>query len=228
MLNRLENAADNFDSLSMRLRILITLALISVIFMIFDLIWFSDLQQGIKINNNEIVAIKNQQQIILVKQQRLNSNIVKVKRNPKKHQLNQINLKIESIENNLSELVTNLIKPGQMVSILSSIIKSSDNLLLVKFSKLKTTELSQPAVQQNNNSEIESNSNSNQVRLFQHKIEIKLVGKFNNSYQFLKELEKTESKMSFDEFKYQVKQYPTAEITLIVSTLSLQREWIGG
>ena len=128
---------------------------------------------------------------------------------------------IEKVRQQLTEKTVNLVPSDKMADVIEKIIASTQSLRLISLSKQASLRLSDPVEAPNADKE-------QAIKLYRHSVEIVLEGNYSATYQFLKSLENMERKVAFESFNYNVENYPNAEIRLIVSTLSLNKEWIGG
>jgi len=225
MPTNLEAAIIKFDGLALRLRIMITLSILALLYMLFDLFWFSFNDQAIKKAQQEITMTTKQNAELISMQEDFNLNIVKKRNNPKKIKLEMIGGQLSDIRNQLKQKTANLVQPEDMADVIKTIITSTKSLKIQRISKQKTIELSSEFTEVSNNKD---EKDSAPIKLYRHSMEILLKGNYTSTHQFLDKLEKMKKQVAFDAFEYIVKDYPQAEIKLIVSTLSLQKEWVGG
>ena len=220
MQTKIERTISKFDALALRLRIMITLSFIAILFMFFDIFWYAFNDQAIKKTNQQILNIKKQTDKLVNMQKQHNQNILRKRSDPKKIKLASINTQLAEIRRQLTEKTTNLVQPEDMANVLKIIIMSTEALELQRLSKRETIELSdQPD---------KNDQPKDQIRLYRHSMEILLQGSYSATHKFLEKLENMEKKVAFDSFEYTVGEYPQAEIKLVVSTLSLHKGWIGG
>jgi MSHA biogenesis protein MshJ len=62
--------------------------------------------------------------------------------------------------------------------------------------------------------------------IYQHGIELKIAGSYNDLLNYLAELERMPQRVMWNSVKFEVKQHPRNEMTLVVYTLSLDRNWL--
>jgi MSHA biogenesis protein MshJ len=63
--------------------------------------------------------------------------------------------------------------------------------------------------------------------IFRHGLAMTLSGRYFDVYHYLEALESLPWRFYWDSIDYQVKEYPTAEVTLHIYTLSFQEDWLG-
>lgn len=64
------------------------------------------------------------------------------------------------------------------------------------------------------------------LKLFTHGIMIKFLGNYFSTVAYLKTLEKSTWQIFWDKLEYKVVQYPVAEVTLFIHTLSDSEDWL--
>jgi len=231
---RLDDLITQFDELSIRLRLVLTVCVVAVISMVFDIFLFSANSQNIKNLQQKNLNSKNQIAELVSLQNDFNKKTFTTRSDPKTKQLARINADLAKIHSRLAEHTTNLIHPKDMPKVLKTIISSTKKLQLQSLLKKKTVDLSETNSSANSLSTNErqknndKNPNSEQVKLYRHSVEILLYGDYPSTLSFLKKLENMEQKIIFDSLEYVVENYPKANIKLTISTLSLNSRWIGG
>ena len=63
--------------------------------------------------------------------------------------------------------------------------------------------------------------------VFRHGVEIRLRGGYLSTLRYLEALEALPWRFFWDSLEYEVTEYPIAEITFILHTLSSEESWIG-
>ena len=225
---KLQQIVAQFDELALRLRLMLTLCLVVVLFMLFDIFWFSSSQQ--QINQTKLQITNNQKQIneLIDLQNQQNNDLLKIRNNPKQKQLKIIEGQLDDIRKKLTKHTLNLVQPEEMADVLKTIILSSQSLKLQQLVKHQTQALSINNKPNQNDGDSSKNQEKNTIQLYRHSMEIVLHGDYKSTYRFLEKLEQMKKKVAFDRLEYVVEHYPKAQIKLTVSTLSLRKEWIGG
>ncbi len=226
MPNKLEEISQKFDQQPLRMRLMLTFVAIVVIYLVFELFWYAGNLQKIKSINQKIETTQKETDNLVKIQQEYNQSIFLRRNDPKNIKLAQLNKQLATIRKELTDKTLNLIPPEEMAKVIKTIIESSSGLKLDYLAKQQTVALAdenKPSKSNNPKAPREA-----PVQLYRHSMKIILKGDYQSTYRFLTKLENMDRKVSFDSFEYQVKTYPKAEIHLVVSTLSLQKGWIGG
>lgn len=125
--------------------------------------------------------------------------------------------KTQRIEDKLNRLVP----PTQITALLRNLLGSKDGLKVLSVNNEPVKDIS---ITVDNNAE---QGSGDETLLYEHAATIKLSGNYLQLYQYLTELEDTGWELFWDTLHYRVTDYPNAEITLRVLTISTDKHWIG-
>lgn len=209
----------SFINLTLRERVIMFTALIVCTFLI-TYFWIVDpavIQQS---------KIDSRLQKIVQEEKVLNNEIELITRRLQKDPLEEINNKIAFSESTLVQLnkqlddkLVKFIHAQQMSIALTKVLSKSPG---VKISALKSL----PVKVFNSSQEtVESEKSS---LFYQHTLEITLQGNYNAIYQYLLNVETIKEKFYWNSLDYQVSDYPLAEVTLQIYTLSDQQDLVSG
>ena len=222
MNDRMKEAIEKFDEQPVRTRLIITFAGAIVLFMLFELFWYSGNNSETKRMTAEIQQLDQQIADFTQNQQQLNTGIYSQRNSPQQQQLTQLDLQLEKVQSDLEKRTLSLVKPDAMAGLLKDIIKNSAQLKLVSLTKQAPMPLFEP-------SEQEKQSNlQNQVHMYRHPITLTFEGNYAETQKFIEQLENMQKQVNFESLEYAVEEYPKSTITLVVSTYSMSRKWIGG
>jgi hypothetical protein len=73
----------------------------------------------------------------------------------------------------------------------------------------------------------EEGEGTEEPSIYRHVLEIVLAGKYADMLGYMQTLEQLGWKLLWDEIKIVGEEYPTITLTLVLSTLSTRKEWIG-
>lgn len=127
-------------------------------------------------------------------------------------------LKLE-IETRLSSLIA----PEEMANVLRRVLSDYEGLTLDSARNLPVEPLD---IKQALGAATQAGNGHDQAVIFAHGFELVLSGSFFQTLAFLQKLEDTQG-FYWRLLDYQVKDYPKASVTLQISTLSLDEDWIG-
>jgi len=125
------------------------------------------------------------------------------------------------IENRLS----NLVAPEKMADLMRNVLADYKGLNLLSAKNLPVEPLKIRTI--NNKTTPDKNADQNaQTVIFAHGFEMVLSGRYFQALEFLQHLEEMKG-FYWRTLDYQVEGYPKAKITIQISTLSLEEDWIG-
>ncbi|OCH37004.1 type 4a pilus biogenesis protein PilO [Aliivibrio fischeri] len=204
---------EKFGALSQREKVLITLVgWVAVIFISLSLFiepkieQFHQSQQKVVRITNSISSLK--QQIELAE--------FRLKKDPNveiNKQYQQLMIESQDLADLLFSRVASLVSPSQMASLLEKVLKKSSKLKLLSMTTLPSERL----LDENNN-----------AGYYIHPVKIVLSGEYFDIEEYLSHLEALPVKYYWRNFRYEVKKYPIAEVTIEVYTLGSSRGFIGG
>ncbi|NQY62213.1 MAG: hypothetical protein HRT38_00610 [Alteromonadaceae bacterium] len=228
--------------------ILIT-GLAAIVFIIFSFVIDSNIA-GIDLFKKQIAqntsTINSTEKIIREMQEGL-------RKNPNKalnQQIAQYETKLAKVDNELLELTSDLINPIQMRYALIELLRVQKGVSLVSFQLLGVqpllssakTDFSQGKLSQGKTSAEQrqpkvintvSDSTSDKgiektsLNLYRHGIKIKLTGNYFQLRDYLTQLENLSWKFFWQEFNYNLAEYPVSELEIEMYSLSTKREFIG-
>jgi MSHA biogenesis protein MshJ len=105
------------------------------------------------------------------------------------------------------------VPPSLMATALSDMLKQNQQLKLIKLDTLPITTLLATKQQQH--------------PIYKHGLAITFTGNYTDTVNYLKALEALPWAIVWDNIDYQVKDFPIAEITIHVVTLSFEEGWLG-
>jgi MSHA biogenesis protein MshJ len=162
-----------------------------------------------------------QSQIVLLEQQ--NSPTAQ---SPQRLQINQ--LKQEIAEGNvfLNTSRERLVQPEKMAAHLRQLLAGNSRLQLLSLNTLAAT----PLLELSNGKALSPPAKTpvpvQEKQVFAHGVELTLRGNYLDLLFYLKSLEKLPQQMYWSKVRLQVVQYPNAELSLVLYTLSLDKTWL--
>lgn len=119
-------------------------------------------------------------------------------------QLLELKAHYQRLQEQIQSLNKKFVPPPLMAKALSDLLKQNNQLTLIKLDTLPVKQ---------------------QQLLYQHGLVLHFSGNYLATLNYLKSLEAMPWNFIWDSIDYQVKDYPLAEITLRVHTLSLEKSW---
>ncbi len=221
MNDKLKKVGEKFDQQPIRIRLLLTFVLMAIFAMLVDFLWLADNFKKTKLLKTEIEQTDNTINELILAQKQLNENVVNAKNHPLLKEIEQTNQQISQFKELLDEKTINLIKPEIMSSVLNEIFQRSKKLKLLSLAKQSPVELF-------SQEDLATKDNSMQIQIYRHLVEITFEGQYDDTETFIRLLEDMPQKVNFESLIYEVETHPLSKIKLVVSTLSFDKEWIGG
>lgn len=129
----------------------------------------------------------------------------------------QLRRRIERIDEALAERTARVISPQQMVTVLREMLEDAPGLSLMALQNHG----SEPLITE------PKNESENVPRVFRHRIELVVRGDYFAVQKYLQRLEGLDWQFQWDSLALETLDYPKAEATLSISTLSLAEDWVG-
>jgi len=219
----IENA---FNKISLRERVLIFGALLICVLSI-SYFWILEpaMVKQAKIQKNLQFQIKQEDDVA--------NEIAELKLRLQKDPLKDINTKIAfslqtlaSLDKQLDEKLVKFIDAKKMPVALSKVLSRSPGVTVVSLTTLPVSAFNSSIEHKNTVSSAESTTPEN--IFYKQTLEIKLTGTYDAIYQYFVNLEAIPEKFYWSVLAYQVSQYPTAEVTIRIYTVSEQQDLVSG
>lgn len=134
----------------------------------------------------------------------------------------------QMLEKELHEVGKSLVPPEQMNDLLERLLARHRGLRLVSLKTLKpqsvmgeAAEGVEPAAAQR-----QEKIPGERFDLYRHGVEIRIEGSFAELQAYLVQLEELQERLLWGQLQYEVGEYPKAEMSLMVYTLSADRTWL--
>ncbi len=233
-MEQLKKIAEKIDSLSLRERAIVFIAIIVVIYTS----WNSFLMDPLELEHKKIItnlSKKNAERLVLVtslqdsmKQNEVDpdaENILKLK---------SLRSKLINIQADLETSTANLVSPKDMPKILETVLHKTGGLTLNNLRSLGVTSLITKVQVEGDVAVNEAVATSdskltadNIDNAYKHGLRIEFTGDYLTTLEYLKSLEELEWGFFWDSFELNVNEYPEAKTSVEIFTLSLREEWIG-
>ncbi|MDO6444745.1 hypothetical protein Q4493_03045 [Colwellia sp. 1_MG-2023] len=144
-------------------------------------------------------------------------------------QIAQYEKKLSSVDSELLLLTSDLINPVQMRYALIDLLKTQSSVALLSFEVIAAQPVAtETSPNHENKLESEINNDGEQsLTLYKHGIKLKLKGSYFKLRDYLSQLENMQWTFFWQEFDYQLIEYPNSELTIEMYSLSTQKEFIG-
>ncbi len=227
---------EKFNNISKREQyLIIATGLIGIVFILYTLFLDTPVQRITKLNKQiaqtQTSNRNNVNSIEMLEQALLEDPNLALKK-----ELAQYQAKLGEIDEQLLRLTSDLIDPIQMRHALIKLLKLQKGVKMLSFEVLPAEPVTKNKVKADtvNTSADIANAEGNdlsaespQLRLYRHGIKIKLQGQYFQLRKYLQQLEELSWKFFWQEFDYQLKEYPVSELEVEIYSLSTSQEFIG-
>jgi len=220
-----EKISAKVDAMSMRERTLIFAAFAVLVLSLINMLLLQPLSARQKALRSQMLQQQQkmtevQSQIATVVQENSpDSN------SPQRNQLKQIRQEIAEGKAFLNSNREKLVQPEKMAEHLRQLLSRNSRLQLVALQTLPVTPLlDQPNARRAEQTPVAQATLDAQV--YKHGVQLTLRGNYLDLLQYLSALEGLPQQMYWARVQMSVVQYPTAEITLILYTLSMDKTWL--
>jgi MSHA biogenesis protein MshJ len=204
--------------------------LIAIIFIIHTF-YVDDNASKIDKLDKQVMQITNENRRVKASISVLEGGLSKDPNSELNKQISQYKERLKKVDVNLLQLTSDLISPIQMRHALMQLLKTQKGVSLQSFQVIAAEPItfpkSTPAVKDNGNKKTDVDTNHEEVVLYRHAIKIKLSGSYFQLRDYLTQLEALSWKFFWQEFNYQLKEYPVSELEIEMYSLSTKREFIG-
>jgi len=230
MKQQWQDTSDKFLQLTSREQYLVLITGLVAIFFIISYLFIDD-------KSAKKITFDKQSRVMKSGNQTLTFTISEyqkaLKQDPDKDTVKQIALleaKLAKIDDNLVHLTTDLISPSEMREALLKLLKLEPGVSLQSFELVGAKPLLDLGSKQESSSTNEALSPSAEqlgLNLYKHGIKIKLSGKYFQLRNYLSHLEKSSWKFFWQDFQFEVIEYPRSEVEITIYSLGLNKEFIG-
>jgi len=146
-----------------------------------------------------------------------------------RNKIAQYEAKLAKVDEKLLSLTSDLISPVQMRYALLDLLKLEKGVSLLSFELLGA----QPLLEEPENTTADGNvssqldTNNSQINLYRHGIKIKLSGSYFDLQSYLSQLENLSWKFFWQDFNFQLTEYPKNELEIEMYSLGTKKEFVG-
>lgn len=220
-----EKISAKVDAMSMRERTLIFAAFAVLVLSLINMLLLQPLSARQKALRNQMLQ---QQQKMSEVQSQIAALVLENSpdsNSPQRNQLNQLRQEIAEGKAFLNSNREKLVQPEKMAEHLRQLLSRNSRLQLVALHTLPVTPLlDQPNAKRAEQTPVAQATLGAQV--YKHGVQLTLRGNYLDLLQYLSALEGLPQQMYWARVQMSVVQYPTAELTLILYTLSMDKIWL--
>lgn len=218
MNKQLKQYAQRFDAQTIRERALIAISLIAVICFLWWNYYAAPKMAEIENRQSENLRIsgevENSRVIIASIRQRIAAGV----HQEKETQLARLIEELSAVEEQLRVTTIELIHPEKMFQLINQLVYRDSKLTLLN---LKRREI-KSAIPQSDPENVDEESG-----IYRHVLELQFAGKYLDVLRYMQTMEALDWKLLWDEIDIVSGEYPIVTATVVVSTLSTRKEWVG-
>lgn len=212
------------NTLTLRERLLFLFVFTAIIYTVWDTLFFTN-------HNKHQQQLHSEQQNIEQQQQQLSDDLniltaqLTNEPDPNTKIRQDIALAAQQLEETnvqVNNTLKKLVPPTKITELLRGLLTQTSGLTLISLENQPVRVITLNQAEKDSTSEVQDDTH-----LFEHATTIKFTGQYQQLYQYLLALESTPWELFWDELDYKVTDYPNAEITLKVHTISTSEHWMG-
>jgi MSHA biogenesis protein MshJ len=218
---RIDKIVAKVDGFSLRERVLVFAAAAFLVLSVIDALFLEPLL----VRQKNISAQLVQQQEKMKEVQAQINTLVQARQadvnSPQRQRINVLRQQIAEGDSYLKNRRDKLVPPEKMGQLLEQVLNKNGNLQLVALNTLPVSLLIEPSVDV-----AAASMAGTENQIYKHGVTITVRGSYADLLQYLTALEKLPTQMFWGVAKLDVIKHPTAELTLTLYTLSLDKTWL--
>jgi len=215
--------AERFEAFSLRERALIAGAVLVFIYMLWDTMLMSPEHLRQKNMVGEMYSLNQQMEEMDTQILTLTQKLSQGESQQTARRVQDMREALSRLEQQQQELTVEFIRPEQMAGVLRGMLGAESGLTLTQLQSLGAVPLFPPEEVK----EGEAVPEARGPQIFKHGMRVTFEGDFFATLRYLQALEDMPWRFYWDGLEYRVLQYPKAQVTITVHTLSLDKGWIG-
>lgn len=225
----LQNLMEQIDSRVLRERVLIFFTVLAVIFLFWQLLLQSRIDQTTKALEAEQAQLTTEQQTLDSKIATLTLQMASDPAIAKRKNINDLQTSVAQVETQLAGLSQGLISAELLPNVLQDVLArtTSVQLLQVRTFPASELQLGSPLPNPNTSANSASDTSASGTGVYKHIVLIRVSGTYAELVKLLQDIESLQWKFYWESLNYTVKKYPNAEIDIQVFTLSSEEGLLG-
>lgn len=231
----ISQAMARIDDLSVRERGAIFIAILAVVFFIWDSYLMSFLDSREKSLKSQLQQKQSEQTALNSELQILISRSQEDPNRENRETLAELRKQLEEIAAEVTESTKHLISPDKMAVVLENVLNKTRGLELVEVRSLGASPLvpgGKKADQETGQKQVDDSARQEEEEkrafgnAYRHGLRIVFNGGYMSTLAYVKELESLENEFIWENLKFEITEYPDGKVSITVFTLSLDRNWI--
>ena len=222
MKQQWDNWVAKFDSISLRERGLIFFAIALLIISLVNKLFIDPLLAKQKSLSEHMVHQQEKIKEVRATMEALLQAKINDANSPLRKQLNLAKQRIGDSDAYMQNLRGRLVAPEQMANLLQQVLKKNGQLELVNLQSLPV----EPLIAEKTEGAKTAPAGDTRNQVFTHRVKLTVRGTYADLLQYLTTLEHLPTQMFWGMAKMEAEHPPTAELTLTLYTLSLDKTWL--
>lgn len=208
-----------FDSLSLRERLLVTIAIVVMVHQLWDIGWWQPHNREVNSLTSRLIGLSDDLKLSEKEFSALTQRLGQDPNLSLRQNVSLLERQLGEIEHEVSGLAGDLVSPTRMAEMLEDLLTRESELTLVTLESRGTTPMlrfgDQPV------------AGRHRYQLYRHGFAIEFEGGYLATLRYLDALDRLPWRFHWDRLEYEVKDYPRSRVRLELHTLSLSEGWIG-
>jgi MSHA biogenesis protein MshJ len=238
LIKNLQQWKERFDALTLRERALVLLGALGVLYMAWDNVLMERVRGQQKQTLTQMQKLSGQIRDIDARIQSVSAALNPAGQTSAQRRLENLKSELARMNQRQEAIAVSFIRPQEMVGVLKGLLAQERGLKLTRVQSRAAQPfvIPQPAsalTQNTANAKPKQQDSQNGVQsaapkptVYKHGLEIQFQGSYASTLSYLQKIETLPWRFYWDEVGYEVLDYPKAQITVKIHTLSLEREWI--
>ena len=163
-------------------------------------------------------TLQEEHQALVEQRESLNAELEEDPNEQLERRAAQLQRRLDRLDTDLEELTTGLISPEDMVAVLRDMLSEHDGVELQGVSHRAPRAVSVAG---------EQVAGEDGSGLYAHSVRVVISGEFQDLFRYLQALEAMDDRLGWRTLDYRVTDWPRAEVSISLQTLSLYEEWLG-
>ena len=217
--------ARKIDAMSLRERALIFAALAFLLVTLINALFIDSLLAEQKKLSSQVIQQQEKMKEIQAQIEALLQAKNSDANSPLRQRLSQVKQQIAGGDSYLQSRRDRLVAPEKMAGLLQQVLNKNDKLQLINLQTLPVASLVEKMVKPEGEGAAGAATELNK-QIFRHGVQITVRGSYLDLLRYLTELEHLPTQMFWGMARMNVVQYPAAELTLTIYTLSMDKTWL--
>lgn len=213
--DRIHGARDWIDGRELRERVLLLAAVVVVLFLVWDIGIRAPIAQRADIAADRVERLEREQADLRASAGELESSLAGLQGDSADNDTGRLRAAIDDIDSDLAERTARVVSPAQMVAVVRDMVAADEALTLEALTNRGAEEI------------VTDDFDEGIPRVYRHRVEVVASGDYFAVLDYLRRLEDLDWQFQWDGLRIETVRYPTARVTIRLSTLSLDEDWIG-